>query len=549
MADTNILLVIPARGGSKGIPRKNLRTLVGKPLITYAISTALASKHNLDVVVSSDDDEILHISQKSGAKIHSRSNAFAQDTTTLDPVIFEAWKYCESHFKKNYDIVVTMQPTSPLLQTRTLDAAIEKLLGNKEIDTIISATDDTHLTWILQEGKYIPNYKERLNRQYLTPTFRETGGFLITRAQHISPDNRIGENVDLFILEGPEAIDIDTYEDWNLCSYYLQRKRILFVVSGYPEIGLGHVYNTLIVANDILNHEIVFLVDHKSDLAYRKISEKNYPVVQQASSNIIDDILKLEPHIVINDRLDTEREYVLALKREGITVINFEDLGPGAQEADLVINAIYPETVIRPNHYFGHEYVLLRDEFILSHHPPIRKSVTNILITFGGVDPNNLTKKVIGAIYDFCQANNIEINVVTGLGYKEFDSLKTFPRINLHRNINNISNFMENADIAFISAGRTIYEVAAVGTPAIVLAQNERELTHFFASEANGFLHLGLGTEVNDTVILKRFQELVESGRTREYMQNLMLGKDIKSGRKRVNRLINETLERLNENS
>ncbi len=549
MVDINILLVIPARGGSKGIPRKNLRSLVGKPLITYAISTALASKHNLDVVVSSDDDEILHISQKSGAKIHPRSDEFAKDATTLDPVIHEAWKYCESHFKKNYDVIITMQPTSPLLKTGTLDAAIERLLENEETDTIISATDDTHLTWLQRDGGYIPNYKERVNRQYLTPTFKETGGFLITRSKCVTPNNRIGKNVDLFILEGPEAIDIDTYEDWNLCSYYLQRKRILFVVSGYPEIGLGHVYNTLIVANDILNHEVIFLVDRKSDLAYNKINEKNYPVIQQTSEDIVDDILKLTPDIVVNDRLDTDREYILSLKREGIKVINFEDLGSGALEADLVINAIYPETVIKPNHYFGHEYVLLRDEFILSTHKPIQKTVRNVLISFGGVDPNNLTKKVLEAIYDYCQSANIEISVVTGLGYKQFDSLKAFPDIQVYRDINNISDFMENADIAFISAGRTIYEITAVGTPAIVMAQNERELTHFFASEANGFLHLGLGSEVDKTTVLQRFRELAESFETRKYMHTLMLSKDLKGGRKRVNRLINDVLEKFDENS
>ena len=540
----NILLVIPARGGSKGIPRKNLRTLAGKPLITYAISTAKSINLDIDIVVTSDDDEILNIAQKSGALVHRRSKEAATDKATLDPVIYEAWKDSEKKYGKKYEIIVTMQPTSPLLKASTLHKAIERILKEPGVDTVISAVNDTHLSWRLENGKFIPNYEKRVNRQYLTPTFKETGGFLITRASVVTPNNRIGSNVDLFVLEGPEAIDIDTYEDWNLCSYYLKRKRILFVVSGYPEIGLGHVYNTLIVANDILNHEILFLVDKKSDLAYEKIMEKNYPVFKQSCPDITEDIFKLEPDIVINDRLDTTKEYIEALKKEGIYVINFEDLGPGALEADLVINAIYPEKTIKPNHYFGHDYVLLRDEFLLSKQIPPKENVENVLISFGGVDPNNLTKKVLEAIYDFCSRNSIEMNVVTGLGYKEFDSLESFKNIRIHKNIHNISDFMEDADVAFISAGRTLYEIAAVGTPAIVMAQNEREMTHFFASEANGFLHLGLGANVPAETILQNFKALVDSYETRSYMQKLMLEKDLKSGRRRVNRLINNILER-----
>jgi len=116
------------------------------------------------------------------------------------------------------------------------------------------------------------------------------------------------------ILEDGEEIDIDTYEDWNLCEYHLKRKEILFVVTGNKEVGLGHVYNTLLVANDILNHSIKFLVDSSSQLAYEKIASKNYPVIIQSSKNILDDIKKISPDIVINDRLDTSSEYIESLK-------------------------------------------------------------------------------------------------------------------------------------------------------------------------------------------------------------------------------------------
>lgn len=96
----NILVVIPARGGSKGIPRKNLRLLAGKPLIYYAIQMALNSTYNLDVYLSSEDDEILNLAQQLGAKIYRRERAIAQDMTTLDPVIFSCYLYAKEEEKK-----------------------------------------------------------------------------------------------------------------------------------------------------------------------------------------------------------------------------------------------------------------------------------------------------------------------------------------------------------------------------------------------------------------------------------------------------------------
>lgn len=536
----NILAIIPARGGSKGIPRKNLRLLNGKPLIYYAIKNVLNSKYITDVYVSSDDDEILTLSKKFGAKIHKRENNLADDKTTLDPVIYKAYEYAQEAENKNYDLIITMQPTSPLLKTNSIDLAIEKIIKDEKIDTIISAKNDTHLSWKYENGKYIPNYEKRVNRQYLIPIFTETGGFLITRNSIITKDNRIGKNVDLYELNSPESIDIDTYEDWNLCEYYLKRKKILFVVTGNEEVGLGHVYNTLLLANDILNHEILFLVDKNSKLAFDKINSKNYNVLMQESKNIVDDIKRINPEVVINDILDTDENYIKELNYK---VINFEDLGKGAKYANLVINAIYPEKEKLPKHYFGPNYFLLRDEFIYSPFKEIGEEVQEILITFGGVDPNNYTKKVLESIYSYCVEKNIKINVITGFGYQKYDTLRDFENINILKNVSNISDYMLSADIIFTSAGRTIYEIVSLAVPVIVLAQNERELTHFFASEENGFLNLGLGYNISDEEILDSFKNLVENYELRKNMHYLMKSVDLRNGRKKVIKLIKDIIE------
>ena len=541
---SEILVVIPARGGSKGIPRKNLRLLNGKPLIYYAIQTALQSKYDLDVYVSSEDDEILHTAKQFGAKIHQRDAVIADDHTTLDPVIYKAYLYAKEVEKKSYDYIITMQPTSPLLTVQSLDSAIEKTLKNKMIETVIAAKDDTHLSWRKEKGKFLPNYTERVNRQYLTPTFTETGAFFITRKDIITENNRIGKNVELYVLKNGEEIDIDTYEDWNLCEYYLRRKHIVIVVTGNHTVGLGHVYNTLLIANDILDHKITFLVDKESQMAYDRIISRNYEVHIQEHENIIDDIKKLNPDLVINDVLDTAKEYMIDLKQLGIKIVNFEDLGEGAKYADLVINAIYPEKQILPNHYFGHEYFLLRDEFLyMPQKKQIREDVKDVLITFGGVDPNNYTLKVLRSIYDHCVENGINIHIITGFGYEEYHTLEVFTDATIYKNVTNISEYMRKADLIFTSAGRTIYEIASIATPAIVMAQNERELTHFFASSEYGFLNLGLGVNISEKEVLMHFKELVHSYETRQYMSQLMQDVKLKDGRKKVIKLIKNLIE------
>jgi CMP-N-acetylneuraminic acid synthetase/spore coat polysaccharide biosynthesis predicted glycosyltransferase SpsG len=537
-----ILAIIPARGGSKGIPRKNLRLLGDKPLIYYAINNAKNSKYITDVYVSSEDDEILSVAKRFGAKLHKRDKSLSKDTTTLDPVIYEAYKYAKIENNQEYDLIITLQPTSPLLKVESLDAAIEMMIKNKYIDTIISAKDDTHLSWKKLNGKYIPNYERRVNRQYLTPIFTETGSFLITRNNVITPQNRIGKNIDLYILKSPECIDIDTYEDWNLCEYYLKRKNILIVVRGNEEVGLGHVYNMLGIANDILNHNILFLALRDSKLAYDKIKEYNYPVKIQ-KRELIDEILSYKPDVVINDILDTDGNYIKQLKQNNIKVINFEDLGEGAKYADLVINAIYPEKEKLQNHFFGPEYFILRDEFIYAPIKRINSKVKKVLITFGGVDPNDYTLKVLESIYEFCNEHFIEIEVILGFGYKNVENLLKFRNIKITRNVKNMADKMLEADIIFTSAGRTIYEIASIGTPSIVLAQNERELTHFFASKENGFINLGLGVLLSKEKILSTFKELVFDFDKRKDMNIKMLKKDLKHGRKKVRKLINNKLE------
>lgn len=177
-----ILAVIPARGGSKGIPRKNMRLMHGKPLVSYAIENALSCSLISDVVVSSDSEEVLaYASQFEDVTCLDRSSELAQDAVTLDPVIYDAVVRCEDKSGIKYDTVVTLQPTSPLLTVDTLTRALQSFINN-ETDSMISVVNTPHLRWKKDDkGRIVQDYIKRLNRQQLPPSYLETGAFLYAK--------------------------------------------------------------------------------------------------------------------------------------------------------------------------------------------------------------------------------------------------------------------------------------------------------------------------------------------------------------------------------
>ena len=532
--NNKILVVIPARGGSKGIPRKNIRLLDHKPLISYSIDIAKSSAYVDDVVVSTDDSEIALLSEKFGASVIRRSPELAGDDVPLDPVVYEAMVQKEKLTFDEYDIVITIQPTSPLLKTSTLDAAIEKF-EDFAIDTVLSVVDDRRLSWGYDEAneRYFPNYIERKNRQYLPKDFRETGAILATRRQFVHENSRLGTNLDLIEVSRQESVDIDNYEDWWIAEKYLQKKKIAIVVNAYDEIGTGHIYRCLSIASQLVFHDVLFLLDEQHQLGIDLVDSYNYPFkLYDDEDDLLNILREYSPQLVINDILDTTAEYVTSLKDEGFFVVNFEDLGTGTAVADVVFDALYEHEIGEDRVFTGHEYYVLRDEFYFQPQKSITQAVNNVLIAFGGTDPNNFTEKVIDSIL----STNYEgrINVVLGWGYDGLERLieKYEPNqsVQIYRDVSDISEFMFKADIIFTSTGRTMYEVCSLGVPTICMCQNDREMSHVFANENNGFINLGLGTEIGMQEIIDAFVNLVNNFELRVEMNQKMLDIDLKNG-------------------
>ncbi|MEN6552513.1 MAG: hypothetical protein ABFC34_06450 [Methanobacterium sp.] len=519
-----ILGIIPARGGSKGIKRKNLRILNRKPLIYYQIKNALESKHINDIVVTSDSDEILDYASSLHVYLRKRPESLADDITTLDPVIYDALKYTELNNKKKYDIVITLQPTSPLMSPVSLDKAIEKF-RDENLDTLLPVVDATHLYWKKENDKLSPDYEARLNRQWLPKKYKEAGAFLITKREFVKEDSRFGENVDIFILEETEGLDIDTEMDFLIAETAIKRLKITFIVNGNNDIGMGHVYRTLTLADGLLGHDITFIMTDSGETSINLIKERGYNVVSTKKDSLFNLLDDINPNIVINDILDTKFDYINKLKDSEFFVVNFEDLGDGADNAHLVFNALYEKTNPNPNHRFGYEYECLNEKFLLNEPIEFNDVPKTLIITFGGVDQCNVTSKLLNLSSDIFNQTPLEkIIVILGGGYRHnIDLSQIDSRIEIHQKVDNMQKLMKKADIAVTSNGRTIYELTSMGIPTISIAQNDRETLHLFARYNKGIKYLGISCTVTDEDILNSIKAISNDDNLRRKMYHKQL--------------------------
>ena len=276
----------------------------------------------------------------------------------------------------------------------------------------------------------------------------------------------------------------------------MSKKKILFRIICYEKVGLGHLFRCLALSKSLKKYQIIFFIDDTSTLAKRLLKEKLIPHKVIDRKKMIQSIIKEKPSLVINDILNTKVLDVKPLKSESIKVLNFEDLGAGSKYADLVINELFDIPLLPyKNILWGSKYYFLRDEFCNLKPNRYSKKIKRILLTFGGSDYNNLSINILMAITNICSKNNIIIDIITGPGYQKFDELKNyvkgFKNMNASHNTGVISKFMKKADFAISSNGRTVYELAQLNIPAIVISHHTRELSHSFSSNNDAFISVG----------------------------------------------------------
>lgn len=224
----NILAIIPARGGSKGIPRKNLQPLAGKPLLAYTIEQARRTPAITRVVVSTDDAEIAAVAEQYGAEVIWRPAEISGDDAASESALVHALDHLRDTEGCEPDLVVFLQATSPLRQPDDIQKAIETL-QQQGADSLFSAAPSHAFLWRLVDGQAEPvnyDYRQRPRRQERAPEYIENGSIYIFKPWVLrEQSNRLGGKIALYVMGPLDSLQVDEPGDLALIEQVMASRR------------------------------------------------------------------------------------------------------------------------------------------------------------------------------------------------------------------------------------------------------------------------------------------------------------------------------------
>lgn len=500
-------ILIPAVKKNVAFPDDLVKKLAGVPLVQRAIDKAIVAFSRELVWVATDSDEIRLICERSGVACY-----FDRTLRLVEDAYLESLAPVLRQMAAEHSHLLVLSAYAPLIEVEQLRAAYHHFVSSGA-ELLVPVTRSLHRIY----SPWRRQLKQIMHQGTDQEMASESHVFTVLAGSLLEE----GENYEVLPVVYPitgRLLEIRSYEDWWICEKLLNRRRIVFRVIGYGEVGMGHIYRCLALAQEITDHEVLFVCDHRSQVAANKLAGYDHWLGVYDPEEIEASILALKPDLVVNDILNTDTDYICRLKEHGIRVVNFEDFGSGAVNADITINDLFDEPQIAgENILWGHQWFFVRDEFSDARPHRFRKQVSRLLITFGGTDPNDLTRKILHAVLPYCIEKGIAIDVVTGEGYGHIEELEKEianldkPEVSCTNATGVISHIMERTELAISSNGRTVYELAHMNIPAIVLSHHDREKTHRFACEENGFISLGLhnGAEC-DQAVCEALRRLVE---------------------------------------
>jgi spore coat polysaccharide biosynthesis predicted glycosyltransferase SpsG/CMP-N-acetylneuraminic acid synthetase len=507
----DVWIMVPARGGSRGLPRKNMRLLGGKPLLWWVVDAAAAAVPSERVVVVTDDDEIDALACAKGVRVIREPTTTGR--ATLDDVALRAAADLAAFGAKASDILLTVQPTCPFLQSARIGEAVAAL--HHGAGSVITVVEDRHLGWRLAaDGQPKPEYEARVNRQQLPPQFRETGAVIGCRIGALQQHGtRILPPIRLIEVDKIEALDIDDFHDWAIARESASRRQIVIRADAGMTLGMGHAYRALALAQELARHRITLATAGDGRLGHALLAEYPFELIEvEGDPGFVELVAQRHPDLVVLDQLDTAADYIHSLRANARHVVTFEDQGPGALAADLLVSDLYENlSVPGARQLSGVENAILAPSFETLREPvPFREAVESILVVFGGTDPSNLTHKALAALAAARFAG--EVHVIVGPGNPQAGSFNTHGlRATLHSNVKYMPGLFRQADLALSSAGRTITELLCCGVPVLCMCQNEKELTHTHASARYGVINLGLGALVDTQTLAAHIDRLCGS--------------------------------------
>jgi len=529
-----IIFVVPARGGDREVPYLNIKRLGGLPLIAHTLVEAGKSRYPHSLVVSTDDDQVAQVAREYGAKVPFRRPAeLASDTAELKAIVRHAVTFVEEQEKTRFDVVVTLQATSPFRTGRQIDEAIDQLVA-KELDAVISLKELRSLTWRMPGGKLEPVYERAGRREDLEPLYQEDGAIRVLRREVLDSSQRLGERVGHVLMDRTSALTVHDIYDFWLAERLVHLPRVLFRVDGGAQMGMGHVYRSLAAAKAFSEisptADICFLMRADRPEGVQHVSREGFPVrvLPENDESALPAIRDYSPNIIVNDLPFLEDSYLKSLATLGASTIHFvdtlADIERPQEMAAIIIAALAEDEVELEDYHAGPAFAILREAF-QKRTTGVAERGRRVVLSFGGSDPQKLTLKALSALAPLTRTmGDLELTAVLGPAFShraELDELlkglDCRPRILSH--VEHIADILVEADLVLCSGGMTVFEIAALGRPGLVLCQNAKEEARMQKLARGGsILHLGLGTEVAEEVVREKTAELLGDQAARRRM-------------------------------
>lgn len=309
--------------------------------------------------------------------------------------------------------------------------------------------------------------------------------------------------------------------------------KILFRLEATPELGSGHLMRCLALAEklkeSISNVDITFITS--SNAVGKQVKSYDYKLINlPPSKNMVEEIRYYEKYlkkaIFITDIPDISEDYLKTLKKEVCLLVSIDDGSDTLFYSDILINPNLNPNInhsysSRTQYYSGAKYVILKKTFekYAVKKKRLRREVKSLIICFGGSDRNNITKKIVNMIRE----RDVNITVVIGMMYPYYNELvkdiKEYRNIQIKRDAHNMDELIYDADLAVISGGTLLYETCAVGTPAIVIGQNQEQNreSEFFA-ENNATINLGIFDNTKEDTTRNTVIKLISDYGTRQLL-------------------------------
>ena len=416
--DPPMLAVIPARGGSQGLRRKNLLPIGHDPAFLRSARITREVLPRARIVVATDDAEIAAVAQMGGYEVFDRGPELAE-VPVNDVVRAVAGAYSWA------GEVLLVQPTVQPLTVNLLTWFLKRCKGKTKSRAL--GHEEHHQIW--------HDYKR------ITPPLQrqEKGDWPIREAGiRWWPKAALIWHADRIETYGSPIVDIDTWSDYQAALQVLnvrERSTVTFVPLANERDGRGHLYRCLALAPLFGGHRVLFHpADHTEAWAIRLIHKHGWKTT----------VNPVQSDLLINDQLDTTAETVYGQREHARVIVNLEDRGTGADVADLTINALYES---------GGAWAVVRPEFLVGTYDLIREPTGKVLVLLNS-DPSGFLPAVVDELDPW------------------FEVTYTVP------SDIPLAVAMAEADVLVTSGGRTVFEAAALGIPTVVVPQHSRELDH-----------------------------------------------------------------------